>query len=223
MERNKENQYREFNISTMYEIIDIMTYRTLRMPIEDIRKAETKDADFLRLTLVQKEKELDDQITQLLKIKEHVKRKQEHFKEYDALLLNPYPIQKPDPILLVPFQFQKKNHWDMCMNDSCHFSLFFMPSSFSPLYGLSLTKEEASTFPEDSTAPLWDLTSSENEYLLCLLKVSYTDHERHNLAVHHDYIRSHLKKTPGVTIARLLFTAYESERCDYYKAYIELI
>ena len=86
LERNEENHYREFNITTMYDIIDIMTYRALSMSIEDIKKVETGSPDFLRLTLAEKEKELDNQIAQLIKTKEKIQRKQEHFKEYDLLL-----------------------------------------------------------------------------------------------------------------------------------------
>ena len=223
LERNEENHYREFNITTMYDIIDIMTYRALSMSIEDIKKVETGSPDFLRLTLAEKEKELDNQIAQLIKTKEKIQRKQEHFKEYDLLLTHPYQIQKPDAKRLLPFHFQDKSHWDACMSDSYHFSLYFTPASLSPLYGLSVMKEEEDGLCENQDDFLWDSSSADKEYLQCLLKVSYDDHSIHDLSMHHDYIRNHLKRTPGITIARHLFTAYEAKRYDYYKAFIELI
>ncbi|MBE5961389.1 MAG: MerR family transcriptional regulator [Lachnospiraceae bacterium] len=223
LERNEENHYREFSIMTMYEIIDIITYRALRMPIEDIRKVETGTPEFLRHTLAEKEKELDDQIAQLIKTKEKVKRKQEHFEEYISLLTQPYQIKTPDTAWLMPFHFQDKSHWDACMSDSYHFSLYFSPCSYSPLYGLAVIREEDQNLRNPEEPLLWSSASSKNEYLRCLLKVSYDDHSVHDLSKHHDYIRTQLNKTPGVTIARHLFTAYETKRCDYYKAFIELL
>lgn len=223
LERNEENHYREFSIMTMYEIIDIITYRALRMPIEDIRKVETGTPEFLRQTLLEKEKELDDQIAQLIKTKEKVKRKQERFKEYATLLAAPYQIGTPEAAGLMPFHFEDKSHWDACMSDSYLFSLYFSSASLSPLYGLAVIKEEDLNLRNPNEALLWNSASSKSEYLRCLLKVSYDDHNIHDLSKHHDYIRTHLNRKPGITIASHLFTACETKRFDYYKAFIELL
>lgn len=73
----------------------------------------------------------------------------------------------------------------------------------------------------DSLCRLWTKQDCTNVYVTSLLWTSSDNHEEHNLPSIIDDIKQ-LGYEPGHIIARYLFTALDSNRRDYHKAWIQI-
>lgn len=215
MNRNDENNYREYSISTMFEIIDIITYRMMNIPIKEIRSITSGTQENMRTLLEQKGEEIEVQIAQLMRTQEIIKRKQRHFEEYDKLLKEPYKKGMPKPRRLVPFIFEEKAYWEHCQDDCANFAVYMDGKTLEPCY--ALVAEEEIT----ATQVLWEKEKSESTFVECILKVSFDDIRDNNIKEHLTYLH-HQGMETGCIIAQLLFTANEEKCYDYYCAWIEI-
>lgn len=213
--RNEQNNYREYNVTTMYEVMDVLSYRALNIPIKDVKHLLSASPEELEVTLVQKEQDVQHQIDALLEVQSALQKKKQHLAIYEELLAYPYAPSQPDASIIIPFQVIDTSYWNYCVKDSYPYSIVYNAMTGSFEYGLSFESSK----PVNDV--LWENTSSTNQYVQFLLKINYNDYQDHNLQEHLDYLHQQGKKT-GTIIARLLFSANDPIRYDYYRAWVEI-
>lgn len=96
LERNNDNNYREYTKNEVIEISDIAFYRSLNMPIKDLRQINTMKVEDLEQTFHQLEDSIAEEINRLESIKKNVVRRQRHIKKYYELMKHPFQIGIPD-------------------------------------------------------------------------------------------------------------------------------
>ena len=96
LKRNKENDYREFDVSSIFEILDIALYRKLNISIKEIKKMENQNVKEIEKVLIKNKENIDKSINELKYTKTLIEKRINQIQIYYELINNTY--QKADKI-----------------------------------------------------------------------------------------------------------------------------
>ena len=220
LQRNLNNNYREYTIPTMFEIIDVMSYRILNMPIKEIRELGKKPPEYISDLLKEKEDEIEEQLRKLQEVKEAIQVRQRHFKLYQLVLKHPYERMECPFDIVLSFDYTSKEHWLLCQKDNTNFAIYFSNSRSELVTGV--IKEGNELNLEDRKKVLWDKEKSSCKFVTCIVKSCFENPEDNNLITHVRKLEQQGFHV-GTVIGQLLFTAFEEKKFDYYLAWIEVL
>lgn len=215
--RNNDNNYREYSKKSVIEISDIAFYRSINMPIKKLKNLNVMKTNELESTLEEMEENLAKEIEALETKKRTVQWRQEHIKEYYALLEAPYQRSEPDMTCMVQFDFHNKNVWSQCL---------YNPYCYSIYIGDQESRVQNAFATEDSKKQplLWlreESRARKEEYVACIVRFASNDYANNNLDEHRVYF-SEMGWIMGQIVGRYLFTAFDEEKYDYHKVWIQI-
>lgn len=213
LSRNKENDYREFSLQSALDISDIAFYRSLDISIEELKNLSKISTNEMEQMLKKTYDSIENEIRDLKRKKERVKRQCDQIKEMYRLKTSPYQVSIPDMQSVVIYNAECKAHWQKTINKPYSFALVLKDFHGNIIYGLA----EQNLIQEE--ALLWQ--KQEKEYRECLLRVDVNKPQNNN-AMEHIQILQQKGLQPSGIVARYLGSGFDEIRWDYYKAWIEL-
>lgn len=216
LKRNKENDYREFDVSSIFEILDIALYRKLNISIKEIKKMENQNVNEIEKVLIKNKENIDKNINELKYTKTLIEKRINQIQIYYELINTPY--QKADKIenikYIVNFDINNKKILSKYINSPENF-VFYKEKNEEMKYGFILN----SINKEDKI--LWQEKEDKNKkYVKFILKQDYYNLNT-NLDFHIKNLTDMGYKT-GKMIAKYLMTDFEGKKYDYYETYIEI-
>ena len=220
LERNRDNDYRVYSRRSLYEIQDMLTYRSFGMPLKYIRQINKSSVDYYKDILSQGYENISEQISRLRISLGYIENKLKFIDEYYHLLENPYEKCTMDKIKILPWEltnyimklYSKAPH-------ICYYSLIFK----APYKNFSEGLIVPCNFSDGGSLPIlnYDEISSET-HIAFLLKSEYADGSHSDLNKHIDNIRK-LGYSAGTIICKYLTSGTEGNtKYDYFKAIAEV-
>ncbi len=216
MDRNEENEYREYNFKQIIDISDIVFYRSLNIPIAKMKKIFDFTLEEFDNILYDTQDNIEAQLLKLEEIKKGIILRRSKIKEVELLQGAPYSKSIPDISRMIEFDishFHKTNQDDYTI-------LISRKENKGIQYGIATSLDISED--ELNGRVLWENNPSGKEFIQCLLRISVDAPEENNLKEHLDYIESQGYQA-GQIIGRYLITAMDGIRYDYYKVWIELV
>ena len=224
LERNHENNYREYTKNEVIEISDIAFYRSLNMPIKDVRHINTMDIDELEQTCNQLETSIDEEINRLERIKKNIGRRQRHIKKYHELTKEPFQLGIPDMSYMSTFNVHDKEAWRACLYDPYRYGIY-KNAKDPTIYNSYIPEEKVDVEKEvenQGTQILWRRKEETAHYLTCIVLFASGHYEDNTLYQVEEYAKEK-GIALGDVVGRYLFTAYVGKKYDVHKVWVEVI
>lgn len=215
LNRNKENNYREYSLSTVYSISDLVYYRNIKMPLEDMKKLPELTPGDLETALDNLDRNLLEEIEKLQSAKNYLDNRLKHIQEYKILNQNPFIEKAPNFSQIYTFPYFDKASWKVCIKNPYEYALYYNLENNELQSGLI---ESASL----SCSQIWKYSPDTSKYLAFTLKTNYSDPSPLNYEYPLSVIENMGLKVRCI-ISRYLFSSCEEIQYDYYAAYAELI
>ncbi len=210
--RNTDNDYRQFGISDILDIWEIMLYRDLEIPVKEIRSLLNKNIEGIADKYQQQSVKIEAQI-------ELLKKKQQRISYQQKLITQIRDLQGLAPFSSTP-------DCDICYEDG--FTRATMSASIQDPYICSVIIDESgrlfrgiSQLHIDNSPIIWTIQSN-CTYMEFLLKLDYNNPDNSNL----NSVLTQIKAsglTPHEVMARYLIIAAEGNtRYEYYRAWIRV-
>lgn len=216
LKRNKENDYREFDVSSIFEILDIALYRKLNISIKEIKKIENQNVNEIEKVLIKNKENIDKNIKELEYTKTLIEKRINQIQIFYELINNPYQItDKIDNIkYIVNFDINNNKILSKYINSPENF-VFYKDVDEEMKYGFILN----SINKDDKI--LWEKEKNKTKkYVKFILKQDYYNLNT-NIVFHIKNLHDMGYKC-GKMIAKYLMTDFEGKKFDYYEAYMEI-
>jgi DNA-binding transcriptional MerR regulator len=210
LERNHQNDYREYTLKQLMDVSDINFYRGINVSISNLKKMHEMNLKEFEEILSETQDAIELQLEELIKKREGILYRREKITELKRLQTSPYSFSEPDTNRICQFEvhhFSFKNAYD--------FAILFTPENNYQIEFGSVIADEAIT-----GQTMWEKSDKSKGFIECLLKVSVDNPNKNNLEEHLSFVRTNY--TVGTIIGRYLMTAVEDIRYDYFKIWIEL-
>lgn len=219
--RNSENDYRLFNLQSGIELLDVIFYRNLNVPIQKMKHFNRLSPEEIYIILNDTEKEIFEEFTQLQKKIEGIANRKEQLENLFSLKESGYleeelPIEK-----IVAVDMYDPEDLQIQLEFLSNFVLYkedWSDDSFK--VGISVAKN----YNRDEKEIIWaNNTTEEQLFLTCLLESNSEDLDDSNLKEHVAALEKEGYLVKQV-IASYLATASENHQhsVDYYKAWLEV-
>lgn len=217
-DKNTENNYREYSVSDLMTLSDILFYKNLGLPLKQIQEMKYSSPDKHKDLLTGKIEELKLQQQQ---IQQRIQKLHNHLTAIDELQkLQQHPFQKAeiDTHCIVSFDLIEIEKLRQYIENPYLYSRVQHSENIQEeTRGLTILPEQLTLF--DDSQILWKKRS--NNYIACLMKEEVTKGYPNNLAE----LLSHIQKThrTGHIISRFLLRAEENGKLyDFYKTFVEI-
>lgn len=217
--KNAENNYREYTAANLMNLSDIIFYKSLGLPLKQIKSMEYSTPEEHEYLFDEKIRELKHQQQQLQYRIEKLYSRLSAIHTLKNLQLHPFTKTDIDTDYIVSFdltQIEKLRQY--IENPYLYSRVQHSENIHAEQRGLTISAEQLSLFPKSEI--LWKKGSS--TYIACLMKEEVTDGFPNNL---HELL-SHIQKTyrTGSIISRFLLCAQEEGKLyDFYKTFVEII
>lgn len=215
VERNQQNKYREYTVSDILNIWEILLYRDMEIPLKNIREIQQNDLDSLERIYDENEAKLNLEIQKLQRTLQRLKRQKKLIEKLHELgdeirFCRPdFTMCRKDSMNVDSMRITLQNSYRCCL---------LIDESGNITRGITQHKED-----HLKTEILWEEKEEKNlGYAEFLLKVKVEDLSDNNL----EDIRSRLQEmgyqTGGVIARYLLIAGEKNVRFEYYRAWIEI-
>lgn len=218
-QKNKDNQYRTYTVSDLMTISDIIFYKSLGIPLKNIRDMEGKTPDLQKQLFEQKMKALEDEQELLLRRMEKLHRHIEAVQTLEALRQTSYQETDIDTACIVSFVLIEQEKLLQYIENPYLYSRVQHASSLrQEQRGLTVPPEFSNTV--DKSQIIWRKRS--NRYIAFLMREEVAEGFPNDLPKHLEHIQSKYKT--GDVISRFLLCAQEDGKVfDFYKTFVEII
>lgn len=217
--KNRENNYREYSVSDLMTISDIMFYKNLGLPLKQIRRMDETDTTGQRHllegkieVLEQQKKAIDRQIQQL---NYHISAIQ----TIEELETHPFSVAEIDTEYIVPFElFEIEKIKRYIENPYLYSRVQHSANLQAERRGLTIPATEGMQISDRDI--LWE--KGTNPYISCLMRERVKEGYPNNLPELLTKVQK--EHDTGYVISRFLLRGQEDgEIMDYYKTYIEIL
>lgn len=213
LNRDDENNYRQYNPNSVYTISDLAHYRCLRMSIEEMKKLPQLSPYELEASLSDLNHNLDEKLQELYTAKAYITKKTEYIREYHRLSKQEYLREMPDYNSIYQFSIEDNQAWAIYIKDQYQSILLYNDLRGSVETGL--------TIPTSENHPkLWEKDDNAT-YLSFVLKVPYSNPSVADFKPHMEQLNKQGYRVTNL-FARYLFSACDEQYYDYYKAFAEV-
>lgn len=217
--KNPENQYREYSLSDLMSLSDIIFYKNLGISLKQIREIDSA-------TPLEHETLFQNKIYQLetekLELEKRIQRLNCRLSAIASLWqLERYPFSETDidTECIVSFDLLEKEKLQQYIDNPYLYSRVQHSHNLSiEQRGLTVTAEQINTF--SSHPKLW--VKNNHSYIVCLMKENVSENFTNNLPE----LLTHVQRThkTGYIISRFLLRATEDNTLyDFYKTFIEIL
>lgn len=217
--KNPENQYRVYTVSDLMTISDILFYKSLGIPLKQIRAMEQMGIQSHQDICLQQMEMLHQQQTVLEQRMQKLQYHMEALNTICQLQKNPYKEVEIDADCIVPFELIEIEKLKQYINNPYLYSRVQHSSHIEQEHrGLSITYRQKEQ--EHYMNTLWE--KGLGGYVVCLMKEEIAPGYPNNLSEHLATVQK--KYQTGYVISRFLACAQENGRTyDFYKTYIEIM
>ncbi len=213
LDRDDENNYRQYNPNSVFTISDLAHYRCLRMSIEEMKKLPQLSPYELEASLADLNHNLDEKLQELYTAKAYITKKTEYIKEYQRLSRQEYLNESPDYNSIYQFAIEDNQAWAIYIKDQHQSILLYNDVRGSVETGLAIPTSE-------NHPKLWE-RDDKASYLSFVLKVPYSNPSAEDFKPHIEEISKQGYRVTNL-FARYLFSACDGQYYDYYKAFAEV-
>lgn len=214
--RNPGNDYREYTLTDIMNIWEIVLYRKLGISLKEIRSILNADLSEQLHSYCRQEERISRQIEELEQIRRNLQRQENLARVVSGLQKAGLCQSVPDLSFCIRDPFDKASI-ELSLQNPSRCCMLITPDSTE--------KYIHAIIPEQIPAKkelLWQLSDFHSEYMEFLLRISISDPENNNLPS----VCAELEKAgyrTGHTIARyLLIAGQENRRYEYYRAWIQV-
>lgn len=215
VDRDAENEYRQFSIHALIEASEIAFYRTLGVPIKTLKNYHDLSVKAFEGILDETQRKTKDQIKELEGVLARLESQQ---KLNDiALELEGRALRPGAPSMrnLYLLDYKARDQWELLTQDPQYYGIFIDRNDPQ-----TIIETIADPTPEPREEPLWSRTkASAVSYLESLLKIDVDTDESNAEALFTHALEHH--PNPRCIIGNYLVTAMGEKRWDYYHAWIE--
>lgn len=213
--RNDTNNYREYSYNTLVGLSDLVYYRSLNMPLKDLKRLKEVSPVQLKRILNQLGENIDEEINRLLTSKLELDNRIQNMEYYMNLVQNPYEEENIDFDKLYSFDNNSPKAWADCINNQYENIIYYNKDSEVPK--ICMTKAYS-----NESRLLWETKNKDQTYITFPLAVSYGAPLAKDFLPHFTQLESMGYKTNTI-FGRYLFSAYDGRHCDFYKGYAEIL
>lgn len=214
-ERSPDNNYRKTSIQTLADISEVILFRSLSIPLKEIRRIPTMGLEDLNHMLEKNESNLLKEIARLQESIQKIENKKRTVEKLKYLKANPFTLEKTALPAISRFSFHDAEAVDIYVHDPYQTVVIFQPEQPDPPdIGIILPKLPAN--------PCRRADQTERLYLRGLLQIDSACDLIHNGMDFVEQARS-LGYSGKELIGRYLISTYEGKRFDYYEAWMPLI
>lgn len=219
VKRNQGNEYREYTLQEIFELLDVIFYRNLNIPIKKMKHFNRLSPDEIYTLLDDTEKMVQQELQELEKKSIGIARRKKQLESFATLKTIGYKIEELLPIQkIVPFDMTNAEDMQIQLQQLSNFVLY-KENAQESAFQMGLVVSE-----DYQRETIWQLDRlKEATYITCLLTCDTEDFELNNFAEHVEAM-----KKKGYTIKRViapyLVTTFNhlQEPVDYYKAWLEV-
>lgn len=216
--RNSENQYRVYTVPDLMTISDILFYKSLGIPLNQIRDMEQMGLQSHQDICIQQMETLHQQ---QIALEQRMQKLQYHIEALNTirkLQEHPYQEGNIDTDCIVSFELVEIEKLKQYISNPYLYSRVQHSSCIEEeRRGLSITFQQKELEQYQDT--LWEKRAS--KYIVCLMKEEITSDYPNDLLVHLAKVQETYKT--GYVISRFLTCAQENRKTyDFYKTYIEV-
>lgn len=217
--KNADNNYREYTISDLMTLSDVIFYKNLGIPLKQIRDMEKATPSEHECLLNMKVGELKYQQQQIQRQIEKIYCHLTAINTLKQLQLHPYTKTNIDTECIISFDLIEIEKLKQYIENPYLYSRVQHSKNFKEeRRGLTIPPEQLSCYPESQI--LWK--KSRNNYIACLLKEEIIEGFPNNL----EELLFHIQKKyhTGSIISRFLLCAQEDGKLyDFYKTFVEIL
>lgn len=215
LQRDFENDYRYFDSKALLEVLDIVFFRKLQLPIKDLSKHLSGTVEEKQLIIKKVRSDVEELIVKLNQADKTLSLEMERLNEIEELQLHTNKMsEEMDFSEVESLNFLHKSHTQQYLSDPSHFILLINEVEKQTIKeGIILDKKNS----EDKHV-IWRKNESTDIIFGGLLLVNSDDYEMNTL----NELRESLSITPAYNqvIAQYLTTAKDSGHLfDYYKCW----
>lgn len=212
-ERDQDNQYRRFSFQSMMDICDIILYRSLAIPIRELKNLPTTGLPELEEVLETNKEKMLEKMAELQQTIVKIDNKLEMIRKIEALNEAGETLVTAQLAAVKEFRFQDEalvQRYLQAPDESV--IVLRTDDAYQVHYGVFMDADEFILREKDPEA---------RQYLQGLVKVETENTTQHNAAALIETARRQGFKT-GMIIGRYLLTAGGDVRYDYYQALLEV-
>jgi DNA-binding transcriptional MerR regulator len=216
--RNDENDYREYTIQTIIELLDVVFYRNLNIPIQKMKNFNRLRPEEIYSLLEDTEVEVQQELQHLKKKFRGIARRKEQLESLFHLQEKQYEKEPINIKKIVPFDLLNAEDMQIQLQQLANFVLYKEKEEELFQMGLAVSGES-------SKKEIWKSEPEQTPlYVTCLLTCDAENFDSNNFIEHKNAMNSQGFSIKGV-IASYLATASEGngKTMDYYKAWLEIV
>ena len=209
------NNYRSYTTRDIIQIADIMHYRTLGIPVTEVRKIANKSREEYTAQMLSMQIQIADQITKYEKMQARITKKLLHLEEVQRLSQADY-IDETVPFDIVhPFDYLEHDKLLDYIEEPSRYVRYFNTEDMT-----TETRGIISSSSLDSSSPLWQ-KKLDSHFITFLIREKVNKNYESDIELSLKKIRT--RYNTGCLLAQYLVTATENgDVIDYLKAYLEV-
>lgn len=220
-QRNRNNNYRDYDYQSLLDISDLVLMKNMGMSLESMRESPHMGLAEIGALYENRSDAIAVQIARLEEVLRKVDATRELMREFNEIYQKREIIpSEPDVLQVIPHKsIDDLVVWSKYFSGEYQFGMVFLPDGggLTEIWGWV---PSARVETDDS---IWEYKPGERSFSLCAMRINVEDRQQNNI----DEIRatfSSLGRDTGMIVARFVCTACEDGvRNDYYKAWIELL
>lgn len=212
--RNKENRYREYGISDILSIWEIMLYRELDLPIQEVKKILEQDVEVQDAVYKESEQDIERQIRLLKEKKKKIQMQRKLIHLLEEVRQKPLTMTEPDLSICKIDPFDMESMTESLANP--YLSMIHITGTAPREYcrGIALP-------PNCEEEVLWRKEEGDS-YMEFLFKMKFNEPSKNNLKEIQESLEQQGYQT-GEVIARYLLSANEgAHRMEYFRAWMKV-
>lgn len=211
----QQNHYRCYTTRDIIHIADVMFYRTLGIPVSQVRDMGHYTHDEYKEQMQTMQQQITDEIAKYEKMKKKVNRQLAHLAEVERLSKCDYITEEIPFDTVLSFDYQERDKLTKYIDDPSRYVRYFDTRDLT-----SETRGIISNTSKTSDSPLWKKTAN-TQFISFLIREKVENDYESDLASSLEMIQCDYHT--GCLLAQYLMTATENgEVVDYLKAYLEV-
>lgn len=215
-ERDLDNNYRKFLLSTVIELSTISFYRNLGISIKELKHIFTSDLGVQKSLLEKEEQKIKQQIQDMYRQQKRIAKQKHLLQEVEQLKSWNICEGMPEYSEVEAFEWENPRQWEYLTKEPERFMLVLEGAALDNMqYGVGLNHREE----RGGRRILWKRESGK-KYLESLLVVNCGNEKNNNMAD----ILQEVKKLgyqPKSASAQYISSGWEENAIDYYRLWIE--
>lgn len=213
-ERDSSSNYRKFSMAAVMELGTVSFYRSLGIPVKEVKQMMESDVRIQKSILEEEEKKVEQQIRNMYEQRRRIQQQKFLLDEVERLKTSGFCMGIPAFDTAVSFGNENKKHWESTMKN---------PEKFVLVLDVHDSKKVRYAVAVEETAGeqvLWKRKETA-VYGECLLTALNTDERKNNLK---ECLEAVEKKgwQPIEAAAQYLTSEWSGQLLDYYKLWLRL-